>query len=83
MQRVAICRALFRRPALVLADEPTGSLDDATGVMVMDLLLELVQDQGAALLFVTHSRDLARRADTVWSLVDGRLETDARTGGAP
>jgi putative ABC transport system ATP-binding protein len=76
MQRVAICRALFRRPALVLADEPTGSLDDATGLLVMNLLLELVRDEGATLLYVTHSRDLARRADTVWNLADGRLDKE-------
>ncbi len=80
MQRVAICRALFRRPALVLADEPTGSLDDSTGKMVMDLLLELVHDQGAALLLVTHSRELARRAGTTRRLTDGRLETSQPAG---
>ena len=76
MQRVAICRALLRRPPLVLADEPTGSLDDTTGLLVMDLLLDLVRDEGAALLYVTHSRELAGRADTAWRLADGRLETD-------
>ena len=79
MQRVALCRALFRQPAVVLADEPTGSLDDRTGLLVMDLLLDMVRDEGAALLYVTHSRKLADQADTLWRLVDGRLdpETDA------
>jgi putative ABC transport system ATP-binding protein len=80
MQRIAICRALFRRPALVLADEPTGSLDESTGLMVMDLLLDLVRDERAALLYVTHSRDLARKADTAWRLTDGRLETGSAVG---
>lgn len=74
MQRVALCRALLRRPALVLADEPTGSLDDRTGRAVMDLLLTLTRQEGGALLYVTHSRELAARADNVWRLVDGRLQ---------
>lgn len=78
MQRVAICRALLRSPGLVLADEPTGSLDDATGRQVMDLLLELVRDEGGTLLYVTHSRELAGLADRAWRLHDGILETGAR-----
>ena len=80
MQRVAICRALLRRPALVLADEPTGSLDDTTGLLVMDLMLDLVRAEEATLLYVTHSRDLARKADTVWHLADGFLETEDESG---
>lgn len=78
-QRIALCRALLRRPALVLADEPTGSLDDRTGSEVMDLLLELVRSEGGALLYVTHSRELAARADRSWRLADGRLRAE---GGA-
>ena len=74
MQRVALCRALLRGPALVLADEPTGSLDDRTGREVMDLLLSLTREEGGALLYVTHSRELAARADRMWRLVDGRLQ---------
>lgn len=73
MQRVAICRALLLSPRLVLADEPTGSLDDATGRLIMDLLLEMVRDEGGSLLYVTHSRELARDADETWELHDGRL----------
>jgi putative ABC transport system ATP-binding protein len=73
MQRVALCRALLRRPPLVLADEPTGSLDDRTGREVMDLLLELTRAEGRALLYVTHSRELAAAADRTLRLVDGRL----------
>lgn len=83
MQRVAICRALLLHPLLVLADEPTGSLDDNSGLAVMDLLLDLVRNEGATLLYVTHSRDLARKADTSWTLVDGRLKTDPPSGTRP
>ena len=60
-QRVAIARALAARPALVLADEPTGNLDESTGDAVMDLMLGLVADTGAALLMVTHSGRLGAR----------------------
>ena len=62
-QRVAIGRTLAARPALVLADEPTGNLDEATADVVMNLLLELVQEFGAGLLMVTHSLRLAKRLD--------------------
>ena len=62
-QRVAIGRTLAARPALVLADEPTGNLDEATGDAVMELLLELVSESGAGLLMVTHSKRLAGRLD--------------------
>ncbi len=73
MQRVALCRALLRGPGLVLADEPTGSLDDRTGNEVMELLLQLTRQEGGALLYVTHSRELAARADRTWHLTGGRL----------
>jgi putative ABC transport system ATP-binding protein len=62
-QRVAIGRTLAARPALVLADEPTGNLDEATADVVMNLLLELLQESGAGLLMVTHSLRLAKRLD--------------------
>ena len=62
-QRVAIGRTLAAKPKLVLADEPTGNLDEATGDAVMDLLLELVSETGAGLLMVTHSMRLAARLD--------------------
>ncbi len=75
MQRVALCRALLRRPRLVLADEPTGNLDEVTGQVVMDLLLRMAREEGSALLYVTHSRDLAALADEVWRLHSGTLET--------
>lgn len=73
MQRAAIARALVSRPALVVADEPTGNLDSATAKKVMNLLFERCSDSGAALIMATHDRAMARRADRVLSLVDGRL----------
>lgn len=72
-QRVAIGRALAGRPALILADEPTGNLDETTGDGVLDLLLGLVRDAGAALLMVTHSERLAARLDTRAHLRAGHL----------
>jgi len=73
-QRLAIARAMANDPAILVADEPTGSLDDRTGREVMDLLLSLTREEGGALLYVTHSRELAARADRMWRLVDGRLQ---------
>jgi putative ABC transport system ATP-binding protein len=72
-QRVAIGRALAVRPALVLADEPTGNLDEATGDDVLALMLELVRDTGAGLLMVTHSMRLARQLDAQLHLRKGRV----------
>ena len=72
-QRVAIGRALASRPALLLADEPTGNLDETTGDAVMDLMLELVAETGAALLMVTHSDRLAARLSRRLHLAHGRI----------
>ncbi len=74
MQRVALCRALLSRPQLLLADEPTGNLDDANSRLVMDLLLRLSEEEGTTLVYVTHSAELAARADRVLRLHDGLLE---------
>jgi putative ABC transport system ATP-binding protein len=72
-QRVAVARALVHRPALVLADEPTGNLDVRSGRQVLDLLDELSAEHGHGLLIVTHSLAVAERAHRVLTLVDGRL----------
>jgi putative ABC transport system ATP-binding protein len=72
-QRVALARALGPRPALILADEPTGNLDLTTGAQVMDLLFELKERTGATLLLITHDRSLTKRCDRIVSLADGRI----------
>jgi putative ABC transport system ATP-binding protein len=72
-QRVAIARALSTRPSLILADEPTGNLDLATGAQVMDLLFTLRERTAATLLLITHDRSLAERCDRIVSLADGRI----------
>lgn len=72
-QRVALVRALVHQPALVLADEPTGNLDDETGRVVMDLIHHLVRRAGHSLILVTHSHEVAAHADRTLTLVDGRL----------
>lgn len=73
-QRVALVRALVHRPALILADEPTGNLDSETGERVLELLDRLVRDNDHGMLLVTHSADVAARADRVLTLRDGRLD---------
>lgn len=75
-QRVAVARALVQRPFLLLADEPTGNLDSRSGEAVLALLDELRRQEGAALLLATHDPVLARRADRVVHLVDGRVVLD-------
>jgi len=73
-QRVAVARALANRPALVLADEPTGNLDEATANVVFDEFLRLVREEGSAALVATHNERLAARMDRVLRLHEGRLE---------
>jgi ABC-type lipoprotein export system ATPase subunit len=77
MQRVALCRALLRRPRLLLADEPTGNLDEESGRAVLDLVLGLAREERSAVLFVTHSAELAQAADAIWTLHSGVLERSA------
>ena len=72
-QRVALARAAAPRPAILLADEPTGNLDGATGQAIMDLLFSLRDRHGATLVLVTHAPELAERCDRVIRLADGRL----------
>ena len=77
-QRVAICRALAHEPALVLADEPTGDLDAATGARILDLLERLTRARGRTLLMVTHDEGTLGRADVVFRLGSGVVETERR-----
>ena len=79
-QRVALARALVHEPDLILADEPTGNLDPDTGERVLDLLDGLVREGGRTLLAVTHSRELAARADRVLRLDHGRLVEERGAG---
>jgi len=73
-QRVAIARAMVHEPELILADEPTGHLDQMTGQSIMDLLFAMRETIGSTLVMVTHSRTLAERCDRVLRIMDGRLE---------
>ena len=78
-QRVALARASAPRPDILLADEPTGNLDEANGAAIMDLLFDLRDRHGATLVLVTHSNELAARCDRVIRLRDGRIADDAET----
>ncbi len=73
-QRVALARAAAPRPAILLADEPTGNLDGANGQAIMDLLFGLRDRHGATLILVTHAPELAARCDRIIRLADGRIE---------
>jgi putative ABC transport system ATP-binding protein len=81
-QRVAIARAIAPNPAILVADEPTGNLDETTGSSIVDLLFALKRDRGATLVLVTHDLSLARLCDRVVRLRSGRIESDAATQAA-
>ncbi|HPS13007.1 MAG TPA: ABC transporter ATP-binding protein [Prolixibacteraceae bacterium] len=72
-QRAAVVRALINQPSLLLADEPTGALDHENALKLINLLLELNQEQGTALVVVTHSMEIARKMDKVYELKEGKL----------
>jgi len=80
-QRVAVARALVGRPAIVLADEPTGNLDSATGASLIDLFRDLSMTDGATIAVITHDRDLAASLPRRVELQDGRIIADRRTDG--
>ena len=75
-QRVALARALMNRPDVILADEPTGNLDEQTGIGVIDLLLEICNAEETSLVLVTHNREFADRTDCRMLLKNGVLEED-------
>ncbi len=82
-QRVALARALVAQPSLLLADEPTGNLDHATGAQVIDLLFQLAENKGATLLLITHDPALANRCARRIQLSDGRIDADSAAAPLP
>ena len=82
-QRVAVARAFACRPPILLADEPTGNLDSATGQHIMRLLLSLHRDFGTTLILVTHDRAMASSMERIIALHDGRIESDSLNVSAP
>jgi ABC-type lipoprotein export system ATPase subunit len=78
-QRVAVARVLAGRPQLILADEPTGQLDHASGAAVIDALIAAATETGAALIVNTHDTTVAHRLYQCWSMANGRLITEARS----
>ncbi len=82
-QRVAIARALVNHPSVLLADEPTGNLDSATGRMILDLLRTLNTDEGMTVLMVTHNAFAAAYGDRTLEMRDGRIVRDVRTPPRP
>jgi putative ABC transport system ATP-binding protein len=73
-QRVALARAIAGDPAILVADEPTGNLDDATGTAIIDLIFDLKRARGTTLILVTHDAALAARCDRVVRMRSGRVE---------
>ena len=81
-QRVGLARAMVTSPKLMLADEPTGNLDQDTGAMVIDLMFNLARKKGAAILLITHERSLAAKADRIMNMNHGQL-TEAQKQAVP
>jgi putative ABC transport system ATP-binding protein len=82
-QRVALARALAPHPAILVADEPTGNLDETTGAAIVDLMFKLRRERGATLVLVTHDPALAARCDRMVRLRSGRIESDEMSLAAP
>lgn len=80
-QRVAIARAMANNPAIILADEPTGALDTATGRLVMDLFHELHKKQGKTIVLITHNPELAQETERIITIRDGKIVSDQRKEG--
>lgn len=81
-QRVALARAIAPRPAILIADEPTGNLDETTGASIVELMFSLKRDRGATLVLVTHDPSLAARCDRTIRLRSGSIETQTRQPAA-
>ena len=81
-QRVAIARAMANDPAVLLADEPTGALDSATGRVVMDIFHKLHREQGKTILLITHSQELAAECERIVTLLDGEIVSERKGGAA-
>ena len=80
-QRVAVIRALMNRPEMILADEPTGSLDRENSYKIADMLSEINSSYSVTVVLVTHSDEIASKAKKIYLLKDGKLETENRTSG--
>ncbi|AXX96774.1 ABC transporter ATP-binding protein [Profundibacter amoris] len=81
-QRVALARASATRPEILLADEPTGNLDETTGASIIDAMLGLREQYGTTIILVTHAADLAARCDRIVRLRDGRIDSETRQQAA-
>lgn len=81
-QRIAIARAMANSPSILLADEPTGALDSATGRMVMDIFHRLNKEEHKTIVLITHSNELAAETDRILTINDGRIISDSKGGGA-
>ncbi len=79
-QRVAIARSLSNNPEVVLADEPTGNLDSKTGINVMDFLEKLHEEEGKTIIMVTHDKNIAKYADRIEYLMDGKITSKSKGG---
>lgn len=76
-QRIAIARALIGKPSIIMADEPTGALDSATGQQIMDLLVQQVKETGTTVVIVTHSTEIAKQCERSIHIADGLIQTES------